>query len=273
MTVRSNPQRLFYRDQYAAAVDSPTQVRDLSGTLPTKGVLILGGPAPQWADVSALAPGTLVPVTGTCLSHMVITNLAAADATTNLSVADGMNTAVAGTGAGVGVVLPRAPRYTAGHEAQKVVYNAAVTGVDYTITYEETAVPGFVDGGHPGNGVVTVNLGSIDPGAYDANTAPLHFRINAGRKWILTAAHVRSIVPIAPTGTATIALARTDATVTLAAFDLKTLVSGTSTAVTLKTAEASRTIDADQYLDIVIALGSYDGTAGDIMVDIAYTLP
>lgn len=273
MNIRTNPQRTFYRDQGDAAADVPTRVRDWSGDIAGGDAVVLGsaGYGCTTTETDLSPDGTLFEFETRTVCNIVITNTEDATATDNLMVADSLALALAGSGYGVAAVLPRTSRYTAADESQKVILNPAVGAVGATITWEETAKPGFLSGSHPGNGVVTLPLGSIDPTAYDANTAPLRFRVRPSKRITVLSAKVRSLTLIATAGDATLDLERDDAaSIATAPVNLETLVSGTLTATTLEAATADRTIEADGYLDIVVALDDFTGTAGDVTVELEY---
>jgi hypothetical protein len=275
MSIRSQAVKDFYRDHHAAAAGVATQVRDWTGSIATTDSLVIGGPGlgAQVASSAVVPNGTLFEFTTYGVANLVVQNIEAATEVTVLKVADSLAQCITGTGLGVNTLLARVQRYTAAHEAQKVVYNPEATPMAVSITWEETATPGFLNGTHPGNGVVTIPLGTITPSSYSAGTAPLYFRLALGKGWVVTTAKVRSLVPLAPTGTATIALTRSDAVnLSTAPLDLKTLVAGTLTTLPLAGATATRTVSADQYVDIVVDLGTYDGTGGDVMVELEYTL-
>lgn len=275
MVMRSSTVKSYYANQHAAAADVSTRVRDWVGPLAAKQAVVIGGAGFGGATVdSAVSPnGTLKVLTTKSISNLVLTNIEAADSTDNLKVADSIALCIAATGLGVSTLLPRVQRYTAGSEAQKVVYNPGTGAVNLSATWEETAVPGFCNGVHPGNGVVTIPLGTITPASYSAGTAPIYFRIPAGRAWVITSAKVRSITAIAPVSTATLDIVRSDAqALNTSAVNLKTLVSGTLTTIPLAVSAATRTISAEQYVDIVVTLGSYDGSGGDLAIELEYTL-
>jgi hypothetical protein len=267
--------RTFYRDRHDALADVRTRVRDWSGDIAGGSAIVLGSAGfSAVKTTTSLSPdGTLFTFESWAVANIVITNTEDSTATDNLVVADSLAACLVGSGYGVAIVPPRTPRYTAADESQKVIFNPAVGAVGASITWEETAKPGFLNGVHPGNGVITLPLGTIDPTAYDANTAPLMFRIQPGRGFVVTSAKVRSLTPIATAGDATIDLVRDDAaSLATAPVNLETLVSGTLTAITLEAAAADRTIAADGYLDIVIELDDFTGTAGDVTVELEVEL-
>lgn len=275
MSVRTTPQRSFYRDQNDAAADVPSRVRDWSGDIPPGGAVVLGATGYGCTTTAtSLSPdGTLFEFEARSVSNIVVTNTEEATSTDNLVVADSLGLALAGSGYGVAVVLPRTSRYTAADESQKVVLNPESGAVGATITWEETAKPGFLNGVHPGNGVVTLPLGSIAPSTYDANTAPLRFRVRPNKRIVVTSAKVRSLTLIATAGDATVDLERDDAaSIAVAPVNLETLISGTLTAITLEADAVDRTIEADGYFDIVIELDDFTGTAGDVTVELEYVL-
>jgi len=272
--VRSTAPKPFYRDQHDAAADVQARVRSWTGDLAGGDALVLGSTG--WGAVRTTTDqdplGTLVEFATKAVSNIVITNTEDAVSTDLLLAGESLATCLAGSGYGVASLLPRSPRYTSADENQLVVLNPNVGAVGATITWEETAKPGFLNGGHPGNGVITLPLGSILPTAYAAGTSPIRFRLAPGTGFIVTAAKVRSVVRIASAGDAVISLVRSDAAVlNTATINLETMAAGTLNAFTLEAAAAARTISGAQYLDIVITLDDFTGTAGDVTVELEVT--
>lgn len=268
-------QKAFYRDRHDALADVRTRVRDWSGDIAGGDCIVLGsaGFGATRTETSLSPDGTLFTFETWAVSNIVITNTEDSASTDNLVVADSLAKCMTGSGFGVALLLPRTPRYTAADESQKVIYNPAVGAVGATITWEETAKPGFLNGIHTGNGVVTLPLGSIDPTAYDANTAPLMFRLAPGRRFVVTSAKVRSLTAISTAGTATLDLVRDDAaSLATAPVNLQALTPGALTAITLESLVADRTIAASGYLDITINLDDFTGSAGDVTVELEVEL-
>lgn len=265
--------RTFFQDSHDAAAGVPSRSEAVTKTLAAGEALVIGPGHGAWGAVSAIdGGGTLTELKTFSVTNVVVTNAAAPDAETEVTVANDLKDAV--TVLNSGVALPRIPVYLAAVEAQKVIANIGAAPVQVSTSWEETGLPGFVNGGHPGRGSFTLPLGAIDPAEYDAGDMPLRFRVQPGRGFVITGAAAYSVTPIAVTGgTAELTLERSDgANVTSAAFDLDGLATKVLTAVPVEADAADRTVSKDQYVDIVVTLDAFVGTAGDVIVELYYDL-
>ena len=276
MSLRSTPPKPFYANQHDAAADVQSRLRDMSGSLAAGEFVVLGTDQGAVATVTDNSPnGTDVTFATYSIRNLVVVNAEDPTSTDVLHVADSVALATGAAGPGVGVVYARVPRYTAADEAQKVIHNPNGGAVAFSLTWEETAKPGFVSGVHPGNGVLTLPLGDIDPAAYDADSAPLRFHIEAGKKLRVDTLKVLSTdtVLVVTGGAGLLSLRKTgNVTITQAAVDLEALVLGTFTTATLKAAAADRTVEHDESMWVQVDLSAFAGTAGDVLIELTYTL-
>lgn len=269
-------QRAFYRDHYDAAADIQARLRDKSGSLSAGEFMVLGTDDGATTEVVDNSPdGTDVYFTTRSIRNLVVVNAEDPTSTDVLHVADSVATAIGLPGAGVGVVYARVPRFTAADEAQKVIHNPGAGAVAFSLTWEETAKPGFVNGVHPGNGVLTLPLGDIDPAAYDADSAPIRFHITPGKKLRVDTLKVMSTdaVLVVTGGTGLLSLRKTGGTtITQANVDLEALVLGTFTTASLKASASDRTVEHDESLYVQVDLSAFAGNAGDVLIEMTYTL-
>ena len=274
MTARSTYPKTYFRNQHDAAAGIDAIVRDKNATLAAGDFLVLGSTGEfATATNAALTPGTLRTFQTYAIRNLVVTHLGEPDNTDYISVSNSLAGAL--TGSDAALVTPRAPRYTAPSENQRVVYNDNVVAVDVSLTWEETALPGFLGGGHPGTGAVTIPLGSIDPTAFDISTAPIRFRFNMGRKVRIDGVAVFSRTPIVVTaGTATLDARINDVSINLAGVPatLHTLTPDTLTPVDLVASATARTAVATANFDLLVALSAFLGSAGDVTVEVSYTI-
>jgi hypothetical protein len=276
MSLRSAPPKPFYANVHDAAADIQARLRDMSGSLAAGEFILLGTDEGATRTAVDNSPnGTDVYVTTRSIRNLVVVNAEDPTSTDVLHVADSVAHAVGAPGYGVGVVYARVPRYTASDEAQKVIHNPGAGAVAFSLTWEETAKPGFANGVHPGNGVFTLPLGTIDPTGYDADSAPIRFHIAPEKRVRIDSLKVlaEDTVIIVTGGTALLTLNKTGGTaLTQAPVDLETLVLGTLTPVTLAASEATRTVEHNQGLFVTVALSAFAGTPSDVTVELTYTL-
>lgn len=249
--------------------------RNWSGSIAAKGVVVLGG-AGLWADVDneAIDPaGTLRTFENRTLANITI-------ATSEdfgggvIRAAESLKACV--TAGSFRTINPRMPDFYGGEVDQVVLYNPGASAIQVTVSAEQrfrsSAVNRQGEGSHPGHGALTVPLGSIDPAAFSASTAPLVVRVGDGRLMRVARVSAFSAVPIIVTG----GEARLDAknkegaTMLTGKVNLETLVAATLTNGTLVGTPA--TLRSWSYVDLILELTAYAGTAGDITLEVEYTL-
>lgn len=254
-----------------------------AGTIPAKGVLVLGG-AGEGATVTTTDadPGTRRRYKNRTLTNIVISSLEDFGGG-QLRVATSLKDCL--TAGRYRTINGRSPDFYAGEVDQLVLYNPEAAGIEVSISAEQrwrsSAVNGQGGGSHPGHGTLTIPLGSVDPAAYDADSAPLIARIFRGqyRTWDITRVSVFSAVPIDVTaGTAELDVLDPDGTSILTApVDLEGLTPATLTDATLVTPgdpgppEVDWAALAREYYDLVVDLSAYAGSAGDITLEVEYT--
>jgi hypothetical protein len=265
-TIRNSNHRAFYANHHNAAADVKTSLRDYTGDMQPGEFLLLGssGLYAQREESAAEGGGTVVEFLSRAVCNVVAITIEDPFGTKILYASDSLEKVLSGSERGT--IAPRVPRYTAADESQKVFYNPGPDPVHLTISWEEMGKGGFLAGVHPGNSVLTMQLGNINP----AGTGfPLYFRIRPGRKFRVDAARLYSTeVP----GGGSLTLKHADATaITSAATALNSLTVMTLTSVGLVAGEAARTVAADDWLDIVVTTTGA-GAAGNVTVELDYTL-
>lgn len=264
-TFRNTNHRAFYANHHNAASDVKVRLRDYSGVLQPGEFLLLGssGIYAEREESAALGGGTIVEFQSRAVCNVVALVLEDVFGPVALYASDSLAKVM--TGNDRGTVIPRVPRYTSADESQKVFWNPGPGPVDFTVNWEEMGKGGFLAGVHPGNNVLTMQLGTITPAA----GLNLMFRIRPGRKFRVNAARLYST---AVPGASTLSLEKSDTTVLSASpAALGSLVVKTLTSHALVASAAARTVGADEWLDIMVtATGA--GAAGNVTVELDYTL-
>ena len=265
-TIRNSNHRAFYASHHNAAADVKTSLRDYTGDLQPGEFLLLGssGLYAQRNESEAIGDGTVVEFLSRSVCNVVALTIEDPFGTKVLYASDSLEKVMSGSERGT--IAPRVPRYTSADESQKVFYNPGPDPVHVTINWEEMGKGGFLAGVHPGNSVLTLQLGNINP----AGTGfPLYFRIRPGRKFRVDGARLYSTsVP----GGGSLTMERADATVlTSAPKALSSLTVNTLTTLGLVASATSRTVSADEWLDIVVTTTG-SGAAGNVTVELDYTL-
>lgn len=264
-TFRNTNHRAFYANHHNAASDVKVRLRDYSGTLQPGEFLLLGssGIYAERTEAEALGGATVVEFRSRAVCNVVALVLADVFGDVALYASDSLAKVMEGSDRGV--IVPRVPRYTSADESQKVFYNPGPDPVSLTVNWEEMGKGGFLAGVHPGNNVLTLNLGTITPSAGLA----LLFRIRPGRKFRVDGARLYSTdVP----GASTLSLEKSDTTVLSASSAaLGSLTVNTLTAHALAGDDAARTVGADEWLDVVVTAAGA-GDTGNVTVELDYTL-
>lgn len=273
MIRRSATPHTFFRDPSYASAGIPTRSLARTRTLAQGEYLVLGpGEGSDRTITDHPAAGKVVDITAFSVTNIVVTNSDDPDGSTLVAVANSLEEAL--TTQDVAAALPRVPAYFSAHEAQKVVANLTAGPAPVTVAWEETGLPSFINGGHPGAGKMTLALGELDPAVIGAD-GPYYFRVNPGRGFVVEEAHVYSVSPVVVTGgDAELQVRRSDGTLVTVAddVDLEAVTPETLEAVPLKADEADRTIASDQWLDLVVECGASVGTPGDLCVELTYRL-
>jgi hypothetical protein len=265
-TFRNTNHRAFYANHHNAASDVKVRLRDFSGTLDENHFLLLGssGIYAEREESAALGGGTIVEFQSRAVCNVVALVLEDVFGPVALYASDSLQKVMSGSDRGT--VVPRVPRYTSADESQKVFWNPGPGPVNLTVNWEEMGKGGFLAGVHPGNNVLTLDLGAITPGGAGW---PFMFRIRPGRKFRVDGACLYSTdVP----GAGSLTLEKSDTTeLTDGAVTIADLSDHTLTSVDLVSGAADRTVGADEWLDIVLtATGA--GAAGNLTVELDYTL-
>ena len=265
-TFRNTNHRAFYANHHNAASDVKVRLRDFSGTLDENHFLLLGssGIYAERTESEALGGGTIIEFQSRAVCNVVALVLEDVFGPVALYASDSLAKVMSGSDRGT--IVPRVPRYTSADESQKVFWNPGPGPVNLTVNWEEMGKGGFLAGVHPGNNVLTLDLGTISP---DTDDFPLMFRIRPGRKFRVDAARVYTTsIP----GGGSLTLEKSDTTVmTSAAIPLDDLSAHSLTTVTLVGNAADRTVGMDEWLDIVIA-STGSGIDGNLTVELDYTL-
>jgi hypothetical protein len=266
-TFRNTNHRAFYANHHNAASDVKVRLRDFSGTLQPGEFLLLGssGIYAEREESVALGGGTIVEFQSRAVCNVVALVLEDVFGPVALYASDSLQKVMAGSDRGT--IVPRVPRYTSADESQKVFWNPNdAEAVQLTVNWEEMGKGGFLAGVHPGNNVLTLNLGTITPGGPGW---PFMFRIRPGRKFRVDGARLYStLVP----GAGSLTLEKSDTTaLTSSAKLLNSLTVKTLSTLGLVASAAARTVGADEWLDIVVtATGA--GAFGNVTVELDYTL-
>ena len=265
-TFRNTNHRAFYANHHNAASDVKVRLRDYSGILQPGEFLLLGssGIYADREESEAIGGGTVVEFKSRAVCNVVALVLEDVFGPVALFASDSLQKVMSGSDRGT--IVPRVPRYTSADESQKVFWNPnEAEPVNFTVNWEEMGKGGFLAGVHPGNNVLTLQLGTITPAA----GLNLMFRIRPGRKFRVDGARLYST---AVPGASTLTLEKSDTTVlTSAPKALNSLTVKTLTSLGLVSDAADRTVGADEWLDIVVtATGA--GTAGNVTVELDYTL-
>lgn len=264
-TFRNTNHRAFYANHHNAASDVKVRLRDFYGVLQPGEFLLLGssGIYAEREESEAIGGATVVEFRSRAVCNVVALVLEDVFGPVALYASDSLQKAMSGSDRGV--VVPRVPRYTSADESQKVFYNPGPDPVNLTVNWEEMGKGGFLAGVHPGNNVLTLNLGTITPSA----GLELLFRIRPGRKFRVDGARLYST---AVPGAGTLSLEKSDAAVLSASpAALGSLVVNTLTAHALVADAAVRTVGADEWLDVVVTAAGA-GAAGNVTVELDYTL-
>jgi hypothetical protein len=266
-TIRNSNHRAFYASHHNAAADVKTSLRDYTGDLQPGEFLLLGssGLYAQRSESEAIGDGTVVEFLSRSVCNVVALTIEDPFGTKVLYASDSLEKVMSGSERGT--IAPRVPRYTSSDESQKVFYNPGPDPVHVTISWEEMGKGGFLAGVHPGNGVLTLELGEIDPAA---EGFPLFFRVRPGRKFRIDG-DVRLYTTQAPGGGA-LTLEKADGTVlTATPEELDLLPEAELHHMHLVDGATSRTVPADGWLDIVITSAG-SGAPGNLTVEFDYTL-
>lgn len=247
-----------------------------AGTIPAKGLLVLGGAGVGvTSTVEDTDPGSLTIHNNRTLANVVIASLedfGGGQLRVGASLSDCLTAGRHRT------INGRLPDYYAGELDQLVIYNPEATGIEVSISAEQRMRSGSISGqgvgAHPGHGVLTLPLGSIDPDALDAGDIPIVVRVAWGRAVTLTSVKAFSAVPIVVTGGAALldVLDSADATVLDSAVDLEALVAATLTAATLVDVDGVA-VARDGFVDVSIDIDAFAGTAGDVTVELGVSIP
>lgn len=263
-TFRNTNHRAFYANHHNAASDVKVRLRDFYGILQPGEFLLLGssGLYAEREESEALGGGTVVEFQSRAVCNVVALVLEDVFGDKLMYASDSLQKVTSGSDRGV--IVPRVPRYTSADESQKVFYNPGPDPVSLTVNWEEMGKGGFLAGVHPGNNVLTMQLGTITPAA----GLNLMFRIRPGRKVRVDGARLYST---AVPGAGTLQLEKSDTTIMSAPQVLNTLSAKTLTTLALEPSAAVRTVGADEWLDIMVtATGA--GAAGNVTVELDYTL-
>jgi hypothetical protein len=263
----TKPGKAFYADQHSATADVKTLLRDYTGELAPGEFCLVGSSGIYSSRTESAAPdeGTIIELAPRSLCNMVVLTIEDPFGTKMLYAADSLQKAISGSVRGA--IAPRVPRYTSAEESQKVIYNPGPDSVQVTMSWEEMGKGGFLAGGHPGNGVLTLELGEIDPAA---EGFPLFFRVRPGRKFRIDG-DVRLYTTQVPGGGA-LTLEKADGTVlTATPEELDLLPEAELHHMHLVDGATSRTVPADGWLDIVITSAG-SGAPGNLTVEFDYTL-
>jgi hypothetical protein len=264
-TFRNTNHRAFYANHHNAASDVKVRLRDFSGTLDENHFLLLGssGIYSERTESEALGGGTIVEFQSRAVCNVVALVLEDVFGPVALYASDSLAKVMSGSDRGT--IVPRVPRYTSADESQKVFWNPGPGPVNLTVNWEEMGKGGFLAGVHPGNNVLTLDLGTITPGGPGW---PFMFRIRPGRKFRVDGARLYSTsVP----GAGSLRLEKSDTTYVSEAKALNTLADHTLTTLAIESSAAVRTVGADEWLDIMVtATGA--GAAGNVTVELDYTL-
>lgn len=265
-TIRNTNHRAFYANHHNAASDVKVRLRDFSGTLQPGEFLLLGssGIYAERMESAALGGGTIVEFQSRAVCNVVALVLEDVFGPVALYASDSLQKVMSGSDRGT--VIPRVPRYTSADESQKVFWNPnEAEPVNFTVNWEEMGKGGFLAGVHPGNNVLTMQLGTITPAA----GLNLMFRIRPGRKFRVDGARLYST---AVPGAGSLTLEKSDTTaLTSSAKLLNSLTVKTLSTLGLVASTAARTVGADEWLDIVVT-ASGAGVAGNVTVELDYTL-
>ena len=164
-TFRNTNHRAFYANHHNAASDVKVRLRDFSGTLQPGEFLLLGssGIYAEREESAALGGGTIVEFKSRAVCNVVALVLEDVFGDKLMYASDSLQKVMNVSGSDRGTIVPRVPRYTSADESQKIFYNPGPDAVNLTVNWEEMGKGGFLAGVHPGNNVLTMQLGTITP--------------------------------------------------------------------------------------------------------------
>lgn len=265
-TFRNSNHRAFYANHHNAASDVKVRLRDFSGVIQPGEFLLLGSSGIYAERTESAGPGgaTVVEFQSRAVCNVVALVLEDVFGPVALYASDSLQKAMSGSDRGT--VIPRVPRYTSADESQKVFWNPNdADPVTLTVNWEEMGKGGFLAGVHPGNNVLTMQLGTITPSA----GLNLMFRVRPGRRFRVDGARLYTT---SKPGAGTLTLQKSDETVlTSAPQSLNGLTNKVLTTLGLVAGAAPRTVGADEWLDIVVTAAGA-GAAGNVTVELDYTL-